>query len=120
MQPVLFVQLEIFLFNPSAISDDIFASSTVSKLPDTGGNHHTDNGITEKTDAKSDGDIHVPETIHVHTEYVPSTSNGAFPTASKDTIANLLKVPKFFKEEKMASNKKSRLKNNNCSLSYFR
>ena len=45
---------------------------------------------------------------HVHTEYVPSTSNGAFPAASKDTIANLLKVPKFFKEEKTASNKKSR------------
>ena len=45
---------------------------------------------------------------HVHTEYVPSTSNGAYPAASKDTIANMLKVPKFFKEEKTASNKKSR------------
>ena len=52
----------IFPFYPSAISDDIFGSSTVSKLPDAGGDHHTDNGITEKTDAKSDGDIHVPET----------------------------------------------------------
>ena len=42
-----FRSIGIFPFNPSAISDDIFGSSTVSKLPDAGGDHHTDNGITE-------------------------------------------------------------------------
>lgn len=104
----------IFPFNPSAISEDVFAPSTVSQLPYPGGDHHTDKDTAEKRDTRIQNGSNTCTMARSHTESEPqtesepSTSTTEIPPATNNVLTNLLKVPTFYKEEKTVSNKRSR------------